>query len=94
MCPPSYPLNDESQCNSENESESEYEEADDYEEDDWDDENRTILRSKWNLDGCSNLDEVVERTHELIEYYKKLKTDGWELEGPIDDDWGFLVRKT
>ena len=58
----------------------------------WDSEKQMVLKAKWSLDGTSTLDEVIERSYELIEYYKQLKADGWELEGSIEDDWGFLRR--
>jgi hypothetical protein len=63
------------------------------EEESWDEEKQMVLKSKWALDGCKSLDDVIERSYELIEYYKELKKEGWELEGPIEDDWGFLKRQ-
>lgn len=66
--------------------------ADDAEDYDWDDENLMTMRAKWSLDDCATLDEVVEQLQHLIEYYKTLKNEGWELESPIRDDYGFLRK--
>jgi hypothetical protein len=63
------------------------------EDESWNSEKQMIIKGKWQLDGCKTLDEVIERMQELIEYYKELKKDGWELESEIADDWGFLRRE-
>ena len=52
-----------------------------------------IIRSKWALDGCATLDEVIARLGNVVAYYEKLKEDGWELTAPIDDDYGFIKKK-
>lgn len=52
------------------------------------------FRAKWMLDGCRNLDEVIKRLEEEIDYIKELRDDGWELKTMIEDDWGFLHRIT
>lgn len=67
-------------------------EHEEYEEEDED--NSVIIRAKWSLDGCSTIDEIIERLKQQIEEYKKLKEDGWELRDKIDDDYGFIVQKT
>ena len=58
---------------------------------DWD--QTEIIRAKWMWDGCSNLDEVIQRLHEQIEYIKKLKDKGWVLINPIEDDYGYIVQQ-
>ena len=63
-------------------------EADDY----FDETRHMTLRSKWMLDGCKTLDECIARYNEVIEYFKTLKDEGWELEDDINDDYGFLKR--
>lgn len=59
---------------------------------DFEDDNHFTFRAKWMLDGCSNLEDVINRLEEEIEYIKQLQDDGWELIGTIEDDWGFLRR--
>jgi hypothetical protein len=53
-------------------------------------EDTEIIRSKWALDGCASFDQIVARLGSLIEHYRRLKADGWELVNPIDDDYGFI----
>lgn len=62
------------------------------EESDWDDENHSIIRAKWVIDGAKNLDEVIEKYLEEIEFIKRLKADGWELTDAVDDDYGYMKR--
>lgn len=56
-------------------------------------EDDVIIRAKWILDGCSSIDEIIERLKGEIEHYKQLKEDGWELREKMDDDYGFLIKK-
>ena len=44
------------------------------------------------LDGCSTLDEVVATLQAAARAYKRLKAEGYELRGPIEDDYG-IIRK-
>lgn len=53
-----------------------------------------IIRAKWSLDGCSTIDEIIDRLKEQIESYKQLKEEGWELREKIDDDYGFMYKKS
>ena len=50
------------------------------------------VRGKWQLDGCKSLDDVITRLNDLIEYYTKLKNEGWELIETINDDWGHMRK--
>lgn len=50
---------------------------------DEDDDNRITIRAKWSLDGCASVDEIIERLHQNIAYFQKVKEEGWELEDPI-----------
>lgn len=66
------------------------------EEDENEDDEREddlIIRSKWQCDGSATIDEAIEKLHAYIDYLKALKADGYELTGPVEDDYGFL-RKT
>jgi hypothetical protein len=61
-------------------------------ESDYDDENHSIIRAKWQMDGSNTLDECVEKLQYFIEHIKYLKTQGWELQKPVDDDYGFIRK--
>ena len=52
------------------------------------------IRGKWMLDGCETLDEVIETLGALQASFKKLKAEGYELNGPIEDDYGFISKKS
>lgn len=52
-----------------------------------------ILRSKWQLDGCDSIDACVVRLREFIKELEDLKDEGWELAGPVDDDYGHLIKR-
>jgi hypothetical protein len=56
-------------------------------------EDDIIIKCKWAIDGSSTLDEAIKMLHAYIEYLKELKANGYELTGPVEDDYGFL-RKT
>lgn len=57
-----------------------------------DDEHQKVVRFKWMGDGCASVDQIIERLHQEISYYTQLKYEGWELRGPIQDDWGFMHK--
>ena len=59
---------------------------------DYDDENNSIIRAKWQMDGSKNLDECIEKLQNYIEYIKELKASGWELKHPVVDDYGFIRK--
>jgi hypothetical protein len=49
------------------------------------------LRAKWVMDGATTLTEAAAMLRAEADRIEQLGKDGWTLEGPIDDDWGFLV---
>jgi len=53
----------------------------------------TIIRAKWLWDGCTSLDQVIIRQYEMIEDLKRMKEEGYELQGPIQNDCGYLKRR-
>ena len=55
-------------------------------------EDDIIIRSKWQMDQAATIDEAIEKLHGFIEYLKALKADGYELTGPVEDDYGFLRK--
>ena len=56
------------------------------------DREENIIRAKWCLVGCNTLAEVVQRLKAEAEHYARLIEDGWELNGSVDDDYGFISR--
>lgn len=49
------------------------------------------LRAKWIMDEATTLTEAAAKLRAEADRLDQLAKDGWTLEGPIDDDWGFLV---
>lgn len=61
---------------------------------DYDDEpedDREPLRGKWVMDGATTLAEAAAKLRERADELDRLAGEGWVLDGPIGDDWGFLV---
>jgi hypothetical protein len=73
------------ECEEEEEDNEEVESLDDT-------ENQVVIRAKWMFDKAETLDDVIECLYAEIEYYKQLQKDGWELIGPVEDDYGFLEK--
>jgi hypothetical protein len=71
------------------------EEKDDFEDDDYYElyNNDIIIRGKWMMDGADSIDEAIEMLQNEIEGLKAYKEEGWELQEPIRDDYGFLRRE-
>ena len=63
-------------------------------EDGYDDEpedDREPLRGKWVMDGAATLAEAAAKLRERANELDKLASEGWTLDGSVNDDWGFLV---
>jgi hypothetical protein len=58
-----------------------------------DNPNQIVLRGKWLIENCSTLDEAIECLYAEIEHYRQLQRDGWELIGPVEDDYGLLEKR-
>ena len=48
------------------------------------------IRAKWLYDGASTLSEAAARLRDEAEHLEELEAEGWQLEGPVLDDYGFL----
>jgi len=55
-------------------------------------EDDEIIRAKWMFDGCATLDAIIKRLQEHIVYIEELKSEGWQLTGPVEDDYGFMKK--
>ena len=42
------------------------------------------------LDGCRNLKQIINRLRGAAKLYEQKLEEGWELEGPMKDDYGFM----
>lgn len=52
-----------------------------------------IIRAKWGMDGAETLSMAAAKLRELATELEELEEDGWQLERPIEDDYGFIVPK-
>lgn len=56
-------------------------------------EENSLIRAKWTLDGCDSMDSIINRLGQLRQMYIRLKKDGWEVTQPIFDDYGAMKQK-
>jgi len=64
----------------------------DPEEDGFDDENESTIRAKWSMDGARTLPEAAAMLCEKAIDLLDMARDGWELTGPVSDDYGHIRR--
>jgi len=50
-----------------------------------------IIRAKWLYDGAATLAEAAAMLRAEADRLEHLGKDGWTLEQPVEDDYGFLV---
>jgi len=50
-----------------------------------------IIRAKWTIDGATTLAEAAAKLRERADEYDRLHKEGWTLQEPVSDDYGFLV---
>jgi hypothetical protein len=55
-----------------------------------------VIRAKWSLDGAETLAEAAQMARDLAEQLVVWEREGWQLDAPIEDDYGFAhrVRRT
>ncbi len=63
------------------------------EEHDFDCPNQLLERSKWVADGASTLNEAIAAFEGYVEYLRKLRDEGWELQQEVDNAYLFLGRR-
>lgn len=59
----------------------------------WDQGKRSNVRAKWTIDGAKTLLEAAELSKHFASYLEQLHKDGWTLDDPIDDDYGFIFNE-
>ena len=50
------------------------------------------LRAKWTMDGAETLAEAARQVRGFAEEIDELAREGFELGGPVQDDYAFLIR--
>lgn len=51
-----------------------------------------IVRAKWRMDGAATLPEAAAKLREFADELDRMHTAGYALTGPVEDDYGLLVR--
>lgn len=51
------------------------------------------IRAKWAMDGATTLSEAAGKLRELAHQLELLEQEGWQLTGPVEDDYGFIRRQ-
>ena len=50
------------------------------------------LRAKWTMDGARTLVEAAKQVRAFADEIEDLAREGFELQGPVEDDYAFLIR--
>ena len=50
-----------------------------------------IFRFKWICADCKTIDDVIATLNGIAEYFENLKSEGWAIGGPIEDDYMELI---
>ena len=48
------------------------------------------IRAKWTMDGATTLRESAERLRDMARWLEDLSSAGFELNAPVQDDYGFV----
>jgi hypothetical protein len=51
-----------------------------------------IIRAKWIMGGATTLAEAAAKLRERAGGLDRMHAEGWTLEGPVSDDYGFALR--
>ena len=54
-------------------------------------EETEIIRAKWIMDEATTLPEAAAKVRAFADELDRMHAEGWRLEQPIYDDYGFLV---
>lgn len=65
---------------------------DEYDEtDELKDDPSEVIRAKWVMDGATTLSEAAEKLEAFATTLRQIEKDGWQLTGPVEDDYGFIL---
>ena len=56
-------------------------------------DNELLIRAKWIMDDAITLEQAARKLEEYAKYLRELKDNGWELNSPVRDDYGFLEKE-
>lgn len=56
-------------------------------------EDSKIVRAKWAMDDATTLSEAAAKVEAFAAYLRDLESEGWQLIGPVEDDYGFIKQK-
>lgn len=51
-----------------------------------------VVRAKWQMDGALTLSGAAASLEEYARGLRAMEADGWQLTGPIEDDYGYVTR--
>lgn len=51
------------------------------------------IRGKGIMEEAKTLEEAADMIQEFAEFVRQMSKDGWKLDGPVEDDYGFCSRK-
>jgi len=51
-----------------------------------------IIRAKWKMDGANTLSEAAQMLRDEATRLEELEEEGWQLTGPVSDDYGYLEK--
>lgn len=51
-----------------------------------------VIRAKWSIDGATSLEDAAVKAGEFAAYLRELAGEGYELTGPVNDDYGFARK--
>lgn len=52
-----------------------------------------LIRGKWCMDDATTLEEAAQKLEAFAAQLRGLAAQGWELESPVDDDYGHIRRE-
>lgn len=50
-----------------------------------------VVRAKWSMEGAKTLGEAAQMLRQRALDLEGLENDGWQLKGPVEDDYGFIT---
>lgn len=51
-----------------------------------------VIRAKWSIDGAASLEDAAVMAEGFAAYLRELAREGYELTGPVDDDYEFARK--
>jgi hypothetical protein len=51
-----------------------------------------VIRAKWTIDGAETLEDAARMAEKFAASLRGLASEGYELDGPVQDDYGWARR--